>query len=167
MKCLDLFLKFILVLLVVVSTGTIVFARDANNLERRIIEFIGDKNARVGVAVLVGNKIWALVNNDFRYPMLSVYKLHQAIAVCNYLQKNDLPLEAVINVSKDELHKNTYSPMREKYAGKDFQSSIDELLKYTILLSDNNACDILFTHVCSPSETDSFLRSIGINDLRV
>lgn len=163
----NLLLKFILVLIVSFSTEQIVFTREVNDLERRIIEFIDGKNAQIGVAVIVGNRTAALVNNDFKYPMLSVYKLHQAIAVCNYLQKNSLPLTTVINVSKDELHNNTYSPMREKYAGKDFQISIDELLKYTIHLSDNNACDILFTHICSPSETDSFLRSFGMNDFSI
>lgn len=160
-------LKLLILLIGIISTEQIAFALNDNYLERQIIAFIDGKKALIGAAVLSGNQIDALVNNDFRYPMLSVYKLHQAIAVCNYLQKNNLPLTAEINVSKDELHNNTYSPMMEKYKGKDFQISIAELLKYTIQLSDNNACDILFTHICSPSETDSFLRSIGINDFAI
>lgn len=160
-------LTLIFALFLSVSPTGIVLAQDDNGMEQQITKFIAGKNARIGVAVLADGKIAALVNNDFRYPLLSVFKLHQALAVCNYLQKNGLPLQTAINVSKDELHKNTYSPMREKYEGKDFKIGVDELLKYTIEYSDNNACDILFRHICTPSETDSFIRSLGLNGFSI
>lgn len=36
---------------------------------------------------------------------------------------------------------------------------LSELLRYTLCLSDNNACDILFKHTVSPTETDRYLRN--------
>ena len=42
-----------------------------------------------------------------------------------------------------------------------------ELLKYTLHLSDNNACDILFRVFGGPAATDEYLRSMGLRDFAI
>ncbi len=41
------------------------------------------------------------------------------------------------------------------------------MLEYTLKLSDNNACDILFKLTSGPQATDSCIRSIGITDFAI
>ena len=99
--------------------------------------------------------------------MMSVFKFHQALAVCNYMQKNGIALDSVLNISKDELRENTYSPLRDRYPEGNFGISISELMKYTLQMSDNNACDILFNRILSVKNTDRYIRSLGIDNFSI
>lgn len=40
-------------------------------------------------------------------------------------------------------------------------------MEYTLHLSDNNACDILFKFIGGPAVTDRYIRSLGINDFSI
>lgn len=53
------------------------------------------------------------------------------------------------------------------YPEGDIAVSVKELLKYTLQLSDNNACDILFDRIIGPAETDTYIRSLGITDFSI
>ena len=50
-------------------------------LHQDIARIIEGKRARVGVAVIIDGKDTVTVNNEERYPMMSVFKFHQALAV--------------------------------------------------------------------------------------
>lgn len=47
------------------------------------------------------------------------------------------------------------------------QTTIGKLLEYTLQQSDNNACDIMFKNIVSPTETDSIIRSWGISNCKI
>ena len=70
-------------------------------------------------------------------------------------------------MSLDELRENTYSPLRDRYPEGNFGISISELMKYTLQMSDNNACDILFNRILSVKDTDKYIRSLGIDDFSI
>lgn len=136
----------------------------AGGLRERIGRVIENVPAQVGVAVVLDGKDTLTVNNPVRYPLMSVMKYHQALAVAYYLDKRGLPLSAPVHVGKEDLRPDTYSPLREKYPEGDVCLTVAELLAYTLQLSDNNACDILFDYIGGVSAVDGFLRSIGCSD---
>lgn len=44
---------------------------------------------------------------------------------------------------------------------------IDELLSYSLQLSDNNACDILFNLIGGPQKADSIIKRLGYPDIHI
>ena len=75
--------------------------------------------------------------------------------------------DTLVHVRPDDLHPDTYSPLRDKYPDGNLSLSVGELLKYTLHLSDNNACDILFRVFGGPAATDEYLRSMGLRDFAI
>lgn len=145
----------------------IVKADPFSSLRNEIIHSICKYDAKVGVAVMVNNTDTLTVNNSDKYPMMSVFKFHQALAVCHHLQTKGISLDSVINISKEELRENTYSPLRDRFPEGNIRISLSELMEYTLQLSDNNACDILFNRILSTKETDRYIRSLGIDDFSI
>lgn len=145
----------------------IVKADPFSSLRNEIIHSIGKYDAKVGVGVMVNNTDTLTVNNSDKYPMMSVFKFHQALAVCHHLQTKGISLDSVINISKEELRENTYSPLRDRFPEGNIRISLSELMEYTLQLSDNNACDILFNRILSTKETDRYIRSLGIDDFSI
>ena len=84
---------------------------------------------------------------------MSVFKLHQALAVGDYCKKHQISFDTLLTVDSTDLQPNTYSPLRDRYPhGGKF--SLKQLMEYTLHLSDNNACDILFKFTGGPAVTD-------------
>lgn len=135
----------------------------SNGLEAQIRDYLRTKRAQVGVAVIINGKDTVSVNNEARYPLMSVFKFHQALAVADCLQRKGLPLTTTIHIGKQDLHPDTYSPLRDKYPDGDIDLSVADLLTYTLQLSDNNACDILFDRIVGVGQTDAYIRSLGLN----
>lgn len=144
-----------------------VTAQVKQGLEQQLKDIIANKKAQVGIAVIINGKDTVTLNNDVRYPMMSVFKFHQALAVAKHLEQNKLPLTTSMHIKKTDLHADTYSPLRDKYPQGNIDMSIGDLLVYTLQLSDNNACDILFNNVAGIKETDSYIRSLGIEDFSI
>ena len=159
-------LKSVAILLLVFAS-VVSNANSLNSLRDEILQSIIKYDAKIGVAVMINDTDTLTVNNCDKYPMMSVFKFHQALAVCDYMQKNGIALDSVLHISKDELKENTYSPLRDQYPEGNFGISISELMKYTLQLSDNNACDILFNRILSTKETDRYIRSLGIDDFSI
>ncbi|MCD7973360.1 MAG: class A beta-lactamase, subclass A2 [Candidatus Azobacteroides sp.] len=134
--------------------------------EEEIRSIIRNKKATVGVAVIYDGKDTVAIN-DFHYPMLSVYKFHQALSVLHYLEQNGKSPEEEIFISLSALKPDTYSPLRDKYPEGNFYMSIRELMKYSVSLSDNNACDILFDYIGGPEVTEKYIRSLGIDSVGI
>lgn len=113
------------------------------DLQEQLRRMVADKKAQVGIAVIVDGRDTLTVNNDVRYPMMSVFKFHQALAV-QTLRSARRFFRYVGTYPAGRFAPDTYSPLRDKYPEGNLFLSVGELLKYTLHLSDNNACDILF-----------------------
>ena len=157
--------------------------RDA--LLERIASLADSMDARCGVAVIFGDgdtlsytgghsRIGGSASGRFPmaaspgecFPMASVFKFHQALAVCDRLMRSGVSLDTEVSVGKADLAENTWSPLMDEYpCGGRF--TYGELLAYTLQQSDNNACDFLFRTVCDVSRTDSYIRSLGIDDFAI
>ena len=137
----------------------IVIKAEQKGLEEQLRKVIANKKAQIGIAVIINSKDTITINNDARYPMMSVFKLHQALAVADYCEKKGLSFDTPIYIRKVDLKTDTYSPLRDLYPDGEISLSIKELLKYTLHLSDNNACDILFLQTGGTEATDHYIRT--------
>lgn len=142
-------------------------AGSRQELEKRLREIIGTKKAQVGIAVIIDGKDTITVNNGCRYPMMSVFKLHQALAIADYCRRKHLSFDTPVPIRKADLRPDTHSPLRDDYPEGTASVTIGGLLRYTLLLSDNNACDILFALSGGTRATDKYIRNLGINDFAV
>ncbi len=139
-------------------------AQQTSALKEQLQRIISGKRADVGIAVILNGKDSITVNNDDHYPMMSVVKFHQALAVTDYMMRNRIPLDSTLFITKEELKPDTYSPLRDKYPDDEVVAvTLSGLLTYTLQQSDNNACDILFNRLVSPKETDRYIHSLGID----
>ena len=101
-------------------------------------------------------------SGDVFYPMLSVFKFHQALAVCGWLRQGGIPLDTEVDVTPDMLQENTWSPLRDEHP-QGGRFPYGTLLTYSLVQSDNNACDILFSLTGGPAMTDRYIRSLGVD----
>ena len=156
---------------------------NAGRLKSEIRRIIRNADADVGVTLIadspVSGKLGANAGsgrkrrpyiiriNDFRmYPLMSVMKMHQALWVTDSLSRSGFSLDTGIAVADGDLKRDTYSPLRDSLLSdrnkRSWKVPVRTLLRYTLQLSDNNACDILFRHFGGPSATDRYIRSLGI-----
>lgn len=159
-------MKTILLILSIFFCPSIVHAQ-AEGLTEHIRKIIRNKKALVGVAVILNSKDTVTVNNNSRYPLLSVYKFHQALAVADYLYRKHLPLETQVYIAQTALKPDTYSPLRDKYPEGNISLPVSKLLEYTLQLSDNNACDILFDYIGGTGAADKYIRSLGLKEYSI
>lgn len=122
-----------------------------------IKKLISRSRARVGVAWTENGHTYS-VNGSDSFPMLSVFKMHVAIAVLSKMERECTPPEAEVHVAAEEMRKDTYSPMRSLHPDGAFSTTLAELLRFSVALSDNNACDILIRYA---GGTDSITRELA------
>ena len=137
------------------------------DLQTRLADYVSRQDARVGVAVIVDGKDTIDVNGRRDFPMLSVYKFPQAIAVADYCRRLGIQIGDSLAISAEEMHANTYSPMYAKYGKNSLRLSVSELLAYSLQQSDNNACDILFRLIGGPAKVASLMKSMGYGEVIV
>lgn len=140
---------------------------ESSTLKGRLETYIASKDARIGVAVIINGKDTVSVNGSKDFPMMSVFKFPQALAVADFCLKKNVHLSDSIAIKADEIKENTWSPMRDKYGVRDLKLPISELLDYTLQQSDNNACDILFRFIGGTSVADSLMKSLGYEDILI
>lgn len=154
---------FLLLALVLTAAAP---ASEERDLKTQIREILAGADARVGVAVIADGDTLT-VNGSPDYPLMSVMKLHQAVAVARILEERGLPLTTTVHIYVQDLKAGTWSPLRDARPGGGFDMSVAELLRYTLQQSDNNACDILFDRFAAPENVDSIIRSMGFRDFRI
>lgn len=133
-----------------------VFTAGAQSLADELRREIGADN--IGVAVITSWGDTVEVNGNRPYPMMSVFKFHQAVALAHKLGYPAI-LTSEVDVRPSDLRDDTWSPMR-RHNPLGGPADICALLHYSLQWSDNNACDILFDRFASPSEVDSIVRAI-------
>ena len=142
--------------------------RDRNlSLEDQLKQAIKGKKAEIGIAVIIDGKDTVTVNNDIHYPLMSVFKFHQALALADYMGKQQQSLNFELTIKKEDLKPDTYSPLRDSFPQGGFNIDIAELLKYTLQQSDNNACDILFQYQGGVDAVNQYIHSLGVTDCAI
>jgi beta-lactamase class A len=163
--------QLLILLIIILSVNT-----DANSqsiksidlLRQKIDSICKTKKADIGVAILgTDDKDRLTINENKKYPMQSVYKLHLAMAVLHEVDAGKLALNQAILVKKSDLLPNTWSPMRDKYPEGNVHLFLSEILSYSVSKSDNNACDILFRLVGGTKKVHKYIRKLGIKNVSI
>lgn len=125
-----------------------------------ISEIVSSYPGEIGVAVIINNTDTITVNDRNSYPMMSVFKLHQAIALCDRFDHTATPLDTLIYIERHSLHQNTWSPMLKDHSEPVIPISVKELLRYTLIQSDNNASNVMFKRFVNVNSTDSMISTL-------
>jgi len=107
-------------------------------------------------------------NGDYHCPMQSVFKFPIAIAILNMIDNGKLSLEQKVHLNQlDFADTTTWSPIRDKYHGKDTAVTINELLQYVVTQSDNTACDKLLEIAGGVKEVENYIHTIGVQGMAI
>lgn len=142
-------------------------------LQSKLSEFCDDKDADIGVAVIIDGKDTIAVNGNDPFPMLSVYKFPIALALRDVYIANDLSTDAEIAIFPEDLHLDTYSPMTETILKSSqiypdtLKLTTAQILAYMLQQSDNNASDIALRNAGGALVVSMCMRRIGLDDIKV
>jgi len=153
--------------LALLLAGAAPLRAQSDSLARKLRDFVRPYRAEVGIAVIIDHTDTVCVRNRADYPMLSVFKFHQALAVADRLHRQGRSLDTPVTVRPRDLRPDTWSPLRDRHTGGDTVMTVRELLRYTLQLSDNNACDILFRHFGGPRAVQRYVRRLGLRDCAI
>jgi len=161
-------ISYFLGMFLIITFLPIITSAQNDSLRTKIERIVEEAQGNVGAAIIgIENKDTLTVNGDKIFPMQSVYKFPLALAVLNQVDKGNLSLDQKIFVKKKELLPNTWSPLREKYPNGNVNITLDEILTFTVTMSDNNGCDILFKLLGGPKKVNDLIHSIGIKDIAI
>lgn len=140
----------------------------AVSLQKELIEYLKDKDADIGIAVIVNRTDTIVVNGNKSFPMLSVYKFPIAVAVGEFLRVNNETIPDSVTITQSDLKPDTYSPMRDRYAGhKVVQLPLYDIIAYALQQSDNNASDMLLKVMGGTDKTLLALKRLGFEDINI
>lgn len=128
-------------------------------LEKELTAIADSAKGEIGIALIYDGDTLT-VNNDAIYPMMSVFKLHQAVALCRMFEENGTSLDSVMTLRRSELDPDTWSPMLKDHSGEEISLPMRRLLEYTLIESDNNASNEMFVRLMSPAACDSVIAGI-------
>lgn len=119
----------------------------------------------VSVVELATGTAWR-VHAERGYPMMSVFKAPLAATVLARVDRGELSLEQSVTLRREDL-RDGRSGIRDRFQGEEMAFTVLELLAAVVSLSDNTAADALVRLVGGPQVVTSFLRTHGIEGMRV
>ncbi|MBD5370387.1 MAG: serine hydrolase [Bacteroides sp.] len=133
-------------------------------LESSLRKIADNVPGEVGIALITDRGDTLLIDNEDKYPLMSVFKLHQAIALCKEYGMTRQSIDSVISVPRKNLNPDTWSPMLKDYPEDTIRISIRDMLVYTLTKSDNNASNYLFHNIQPVEEVDQYIATVVPRD---
>jgi len=123
-------------------------------------------DGRVGVAVRSIDKGWTIESNgDVRLPQQSVSKLWVAMTVLDFRDSGRLTLDDPITLTRDDLTL-FHQPIASLLKNGEYQTTVGELLRRALTMSDNTCNDRLLRYVGGPSAVRDFIARKGLGNIR-
>lgn len=159
-------MRQILLTFLIFLTSSEVFGQ--TELRQQLENIIATKNATIGISIKnIEDKDTLSINGNLNAPLMSVFKFHIALATLNLVDKGKLSLKQKIFIKKEELHEDTWSPIRDEYPNGNMYLTLDQLLRYTVSHSDNNGCDIILELIGGADTVQKFINKQGIKDFTI
>ncbi len=160
-------MKIFLLLPSVIFFFSLAHAGDTAPLRAAIERIVAGKDAVVGVSIMSGDGRDTLsFHGDRRFPLQSVFKFHIAAAVLQLIDQGRFALTDSIELRGAQLLPGLWSPLREEHPdGGRF--TIATLIRYSVAMSDNAACDALLRLTGGPAEVERFIKKTGIADIAI
>lgn len=136
-------------------------------LQEEIAAIAKDAKGTVGVAIQhLESGVAVDYNGSKDFPMQSTFKFPISMAVLHLVDEGKLKLDQKVRVSKAEMVKDTWSPLRDENPnGADI--TLDRMLSAMISQSDNIACDALLKLIGGVKIADQYIKSIGVKNLDI
>lgn len=139
-----------------------------DSLQNKLSTILKKYKAKVGVAIIsIEDRDTILIQNNHPYPTQSVYKFPLAITVLHMVDQGKFTLNQKIEIKKEDLHTKTWSPLRDSFPNGIKEMPLQQLLRYTVSLSDNNGCDILFKLIGGTQVADAYIKSLGLKNISI
>ncbi|WP_443030179.1 serine hydrolase [Sphingomonas sp. ZT3P38] len=124
-------------------------------------------SGKVGIAVRSVDQGWAVTSNgEVRLPQQSVSKLWVAMTVLDYRDSGRLTLDDPITLTREDFtlfHQPIAALVKD---GAGYQTTVGELLRRALTMSDNTCNDRLLRYVGGPAAVRDFIRRKGLGDIR-
>lgn len=147
---------------------TLLKSQTINDLRKELNQIISTKNATVGISIKgIEDKDTLSINGNMAMPMMSVFKFHIALTVLNEVDKRKFKLNQKFFIKKEDLHPDTWSPIREDFPNGNIDLTLDQILRYTVSHSDNNGCDFLLKILGGTDTVQRFINKQGIKDFTI
>lgn len=124
-------------------------------------------DAVIGVsAIHVESGRRAGIRGNERFPMGSVYKFPIVLAALQRVDAGTLKLDRKITIEPKDFSPG-WSPLRDGAKGKPVTLTVSELLRYTVSISDNTACDNLIALLGGPAAVSKRMAELGVPGIRI
>ncbi len=122
---------------------------------------------RIGVAAQeIGSGVSVTINGDEAFVMASTFKVATAVTVLGLVDKGQLKLSDLIDVSLEMMVAGP-NPLVMNFVHPGIKLSVANLIEPMITESDNTAADVCLKLAGGPEAVTKMLRSIGITDQRL
>lgn len=157
-------LSLVMLCTIILIANYVSFGQSRPDWKTDIKDLIAKHKCVIGISISDNSCRDTLqINGNVAFPMQSVFKFHIALAVLSEIDKGKFKLEQKVEIAKEQLMKDTWSPIRDKYPDGT-SLSIAELLNYTVSQSDNNGCDILLKLIGGTTVVNDYLKSAGFKN---
>jgi beta-lactamase class A len=140
------------------------FAFLQSTLQQQVRVIAADAKGKVSVACsLPDSTLNCDLDPHAHPPMQSVFKLPLAIATLYLVEQGKFSLDQPIRfLASDRILPHTHSPLQDKYPQAGVDLPLRELLRLTVLFSDNAAADLIMRTIGGPQVVNSYIHSLGI-----
>lgn len=119
----------------------------------------------LGITVIdLENGVSWRANASHTFPMMSVFKAPVAAAALDRIERGELSMDRLVVIKRTDLESGT---IRDHFHGDQMSFTVRQLLTEAVSHSDNTAVDALLPIVGGPEAVTAFLRSHGIDGMRV
>ena len=101
-----------------------------------------------------------------RFPMGSVYKFPIVLAALQRVDAGTWELDQKITIEPKDFSPG-WSPLRDDAKGKPITITVSELLRYTVSISDNTACDNTIRLLGGPAAVSKRMAELGVPGIRI
>lgn len=135
-------------------------------LNRAITTLLANFNGTAGAAVTSIDSGWTAAYNGGRpMPQQSVSKLWVSMTALDLLDQGRLTLEDPVVVRQEDLTL-FHQPIAALVKGDGYHTTVGELMRRALTMSDNTANDRLLTYIGGPQTVRAFLARRGIQNIR-
>ncbi len=106
------------------------------------------------------------VRGTERFPMGSVYKFPIVLTALQRADAGTLKLDQKITIEPKDFSPG-WSPLRDEAKGKPVTLTVRELLRYTVSISDNTACDNTLRLLGGPAVVSKRMTELGVPGIRI
>nr|ACS83714.1 Cft2 [uncultured bacterium AOCefta2] len=137
------------------------------DLSQRLAEIARRAGGQVGVSVMnIENGDSADFNGDEPRSLYSVFKFPVAVAVLKDVETGKLKLDQKVAVKKSDLS-GTAPSSSNRWQNMPVTYTVQQLLEFAMIESDNTAVDKLLTLVGGPSTVTKQIQSLGISGIEM